>query len=1098
MSSPDTRATDDTSINTIQETSSVHSHNKSNNTSGKLSSNSISTSEIKRKTFSDNAPGVTHINKKMNDFQVNENQLHNLKMLSESALMDLAQNPTVAKKSSIGSSSDSSSNNSMAKNCNNNYHSEYKEDSNNRYSISTDHPAKPTKVTIVKNSNNNNNHSKPSSVKSSSTSTKQRASTDFKSLRSNDYKFGNDFANPKGDVKLNKSQTPSGKASGSKDSSTPSNFHEMFSTIKQPEDCKMSVSKACAASAITSPNIVVSIPQCRRSSLSDENFESLSFSTLKTANKKTKSSMFKTSVSVDENLLRRYAGEDVVPKLKITVPKETAELKSQVDFAEIANYIGLKRKSPEPNDDVASPPYERHSSDRSSHKKRKKSGKHSREPGSSKRRKLHAEISSQEEESLKLKVKITGSKPSKHERKSSSNSSSGEDSLGAKKSLSPDIVSNSTIDTPTNEGVSELRKVRIKTAMSTSPEKDVVITKVTYPSLTAVPASTTALISSNTSLLASQATFAIPKQPESKQKMPPPANPPAKTYLPNMKTMSRPQMNDVRPIICTNRMFSPTHTSIYPSFNLSKLQQSSPRLLPISGGPLSATLKRSMSLDTKFFVPPAKQIKLETSRKNCIPNLIRTSPVRAANYYNSTMSSKYTQENTTKKPAPIMIPPSSISVTAMTDVPKTTMCSSSATVTCPAIEIVPISSSTPAADQQHNMMQKTSSMQLAPLPNRPSQYTIPLLKIKKIGMSIGQNLFQNHINSTKTTEKQSPPYKPTCEFSGALDLSGGNSRSPSSAIGPTQSPTPSALITSRKKNTTPPIAIIDITTPTKSPNQSSIEQKKTEQRTSTPPVYTGHKPVDLPGKCSNDQKNDVSIPKQITGKDLPPTWMIAPRLRTTEGQPLLDQKLSNLKDTELQLHNLKMLSETVLDRDRLRTANMLTLAGSKSLGRPSNTTPKLNELGSNKTIRTPPVSQQNAAYRNIPNPMALCFDRRIVSPKPVSPTMTSISTPSTPSTSLPQFAQKTVFSLMMAQKNRSLTPLSYTTTTTTSKTLTSLSPQLQSEAIKTPNFTSNGTKNAEGSNDPKLIAVKKNMHIEQVAATLLAAAVSDSGSTITK
>uniref|UniRef100_A0A182NIE5 RAWUL domain-containing protein n=1 Tax=Anopheles dirus TaxID=7168 RepID=A0A182NIE5_9DIPT len=52
----------------------------------------------------------------------------------------------------------------------------------------------------------------------------------------------------------------------------------------------------------------------------------------------------------------------------------------------------------------------------SSHRKRKK-GKHSKEAGSrdGKRRKLHAEISSQHDESLKMKVKIT-EKPPKHER----------------------------------------------------------------------------------------------------------------------------------------------------------------------------------------------------------------------------------------------------------------------------------------------------------------------------------------------------------------------------------------------------------------------------------------------------------------------------------------------------------------------------------------------------------------------------------------------------------------------------------------------------------------------------------------------------------
>lgn len=1124
--SPDTTTTAEKSITTTPETASVHIHSKKNSISGQSSVNNFNSSEIKPQTLADNGPIVTHIDKKLDDFKVIENKLHNLEMLSESALMDipsapLSPNPTVAKKSNIDNSI--SSINSMTKNCNNNYHSEYKEDRNNRYSISTDHPAKPTKVTIVKNSNNNNNHSKSSSVKSPSTTTKQRASTDFKSLRSNDYKFSNDFADTKSDMKLSESQAHGVTASGSKESPSPSTFDEIFSMMKKPEVCKISVSKACAAAAITNPNIVVSIPQCRRSTLSDENFQDLSFSTLKTANKKSKSSIFKTSVSVDESLLRRYAGEDIVPKLKITVPKET-ELKSQPDFAEIANYIGLKRKSPEPTADAASPPYERHSSDRSSHKKRKKNGKHSREPGSSKRRKLHAEISSQEEESLKLKVKITGPKPSKHERKNSSNSSSGEDSLGAKKSLSPDFVVSPNCESPTKESMSELRKVRIKTAKSTSPDKDVVIPKLTTPSLPTVPTSTSATNSSKTSSIASQPTFAIPKQPESKQNMAPPSNPPPKTYLPGMKTMSRPQISDVRPNITSNRMFGPTHTPSYPSFNVPKVQQPSPRLLPFSGNtPLSATLKRSMSVDTKPVVPLAKQTKLELfSRKNCIPNLIRTSAVRvqsrspsieprtqlatskpAETFYNSTMSSTYTREITTKKLAPILLPPSSISVTKMTDVAKSPMPSSTATETRPALEIVPISSSVPTADQQHNMTQKSTAVQLSSHPNRAQQQTIPLMKIKKVGMATAQTSFQNPNNTTKTTESKSPPYNPMCDFSGALDLSGGNSRSPSyekNSYVPLKSTTPPNLVTPRKKNTTSPIAIIDITTPTKSLSQSPIkpliEQKRTELRFSPPPEYTSHKPVQLPGKSSNDQKNDVSVPKQITGKDLPSTWKIAPRHRNPEGQSLLDQKLSNLKDNQLQLKNLKMLSEAAQDPDRIRTANMLALTGSKSLTRTSSVMPKLNEIGNNKVTRAPPVRQQNASVRNIPNPSALAFRHQTTSPRSVSPSITPMSSPTISSTSVPYTAQKTGFSGITADKNSSVTPLSYSTTGTTSKALTSLYPHFQSDAIKALNFTGNTVKNAEGSNDPKLIAAKKNMHIEQVAATLLAAAVSDSGSTI--
>ena len=84
-------------------------------------------------------------------------------------------------------------------------------------------------------------------------------------------------------------------------------------------------------------------------------------------------------------------------------PKESekeGEGNSQVEYAK---KIGLK-------------PVER-AAENIVHKKRKKS-KHSKEEPSFKKRKLQAEFSSSLDESLKLKVKFTGVKPEKHERKS--------------------------------------------------------------------------------------------------------------------------------------------------------------------------------------------------------------------------------------------------------------------------------------------------------------------------------------------------------------------------------------------------------------------------------------------------------------------------------------------------------------------------------------------------------------------------------------------------------------------------------------------------------------------------------------------------------
>ncbi|XP_040152306.1 protein suppressor 2 of zeste [Anopheles arabiensis] len=85
---------------------------------------------------------------------------------------------------------------------------------------------------------------------------------------------------------------------------------------------------------------------------------------------------------------------------------------------EYAKTIGLK---PVYAGSVQKVPHESSPRDDSSHSHRKrKKGKHSKEAGSSgKRRKLHAEISSQHDASLKMKVKLT-EKPPKHERLKSS------------------------------------------------------------------------------------------------------------------------------------------------------------------------------------------------------------------------------------------------------------------------------------------------------------------------------------------------------------------------------------------------------------------------------------------------------------------------------------------------------------------------------------------------------------------------------------------------------------------------------------------------------------------------------------------------------
>lgn len=1013
----------------------------------------------------------------------------------------------------------------LVKNLNNNYEDDDSNSStcsNNRYSISIDKPVKPTKVTLVK---NNIKHMSNDPTKDLPSKNK----TDFKSLRSNDAKYTTD-------IKLTKTNH---KIESKVKVREPTSFNDIFTHMKKEEEHQQqhkskndlnvsrkepsskSMQKTAAAAAITSPNIVVSIPQSRRISMSDENVENLSLAMLKTANKKNKANSYKQSISVDENLLRKYAGTDDVkrdiPKLKIelsslrtkvtTIPNEKKSrdqefersYHSQVDLTEYAKHIGLKPIDRDPEFDVTNK-YE--NSDKSSHKKRKKSNKHSKEPGS-KRRKMHAEISSQEEESLKLKVKITANKPSKHERKSSSD----------EKKTSPQHEQHKLEE---KKKLLELRKVRHKPK---SDDADVIITQITYPSQS------------------SSTVFAKPKPVQQQQqdiKKPLP-----KTYLPGMKAQSK--LPDIRPI--NNKIFSPPHVPNYPSFTMPAQKLYQPRLAPISST-THAALKRSASIDG--YLPLQKQAKLEPISRKVIPNLIRTnskvySPTdrKPEPYYNSAMSATYTHEITTKKQAPILLPPTSISVTKIKDIPKL---SPTSTITRPALEIVRIPSTTPTLDQQAAAKQ----------PQRPIPQTIPLAKIKRASQSSLSPFSTTKMSNGGSSKDKKPLIRLDTT---PLDLSG-KSIDMKNMSPKNKSPPPA-----------PPIDIIDITTPTKSINEKSTKQENLVnnkvQRTNE--IKSGNLPKSNP---------DANLVKSISGDVTKIYTSLASTTtqwspRTETASMLLDRKINELKNNEQRLQNLKLLSESALNREKLSvstsTSAVTTTTTVNNRQQLSSTMPKLNDIN-NKMIRPAPVRQQNASVRNVPNPSALAFRYHEMVPKQSPPSSSSFSTnsssspPPTPpsSTNVPVTSSKTLSASPLnssssnsttAQQLMSLATSANTTTIGTNQTLPSLTTKMVSPTTTTTvataattttptinqqqqlikqnqhqqqqqvqNIKSNTSSNVQSNNgstaaattttvttnnndtnDAKLIAAKKNLHIEKLAATLRAAAASEnsSGNTIT-
>lgn len=231
--------------------------------------------------------------------------------------------------------------------------------------------------------------------------------------------------------------------------------------------------------------------------------------------------------------------------------------------------------------------------------------------------------------------------------------------------------------------------------------------------------------------------------------------------------------------------------------------------------------------------------------------------------------------------------------------------------------------------------------------------------------------------------------------------------------------------------------------------------------------------------------------------------------------------------------NLQLLSESATKREKLQSpppllsmAPTMLPAGATARQLPM---PKLNEIG--KSRPNGPVRQQNASVRNVPNPSALAFRNQATQQKPNNER-------SSPPTAVPAATTTSVANSGTSPKSRSPThPLvtrspvsandstdvvssttkslgnhvtssstsaSTTTTTAAALLLSSLTPM--SKQLKAPTLTKQHSTNQGGDangatghgrnnnndiTDAKLIAAKKNQHIEKLAANLRAAAAND-------
>ncbi|GAB0100056.1 hypothetical protein DMENIID0001_160350 [Sergentomyia squamirostris] len=312
--------------------------------------------------------------------------------------------------------------------------------------------------------------------------------------------------------------------------------------------------------------------------------------------------------------------------------------------------------------------------------------------------------------------------------------------------------------------------------------------------------------------------------------------------------------------------------------------------------PLVSVLKRSASVDGCPVNNKQPRLEDNTVKYHPMPPLNRTisSPATTAPklsstgdkvpYYSSPLSSTYTHENKNgKKSLPLLLPPSSISVTKMGDVPNSI--TSQIDDRRPAVEIVRINSTTPAVDQQQQQQKSQKA-------TRPPPATIPLVKIKK---TAGQ--FTSVTTSTTTTNNtvtinnnnkvpplnitnKSMPNKegPVCDSTGALDLSGKSSRSPSLEKSPT-SLTPPEKIPLKKDSDSKDakVSIANKPCPLPMPKLNEISKVRPPVTTATllrqqnPSVRT------IPNPCALAFRNQVmpTVSKCETSKSQPTSTAVS-------------------------------------------------------------------------------------------------------------------------------------------------------------------------------------------------------------------------------
>ncbi|XP_058459753.1 mucin-2 [Malaya genurostris] len=422
-------------------------------------------------------------------------------------------------------------------------------------------------------------------------------------------------------------------------------------------------------------------------------------------------------------------------------------------------------------------------------------------------------------------------------------------------------------------------------------------------------------------------------------------------------------------------VFSPRHTPNYPPLALQSVQK---RILPQQAysansvyqpRSANAAFKRSTSVDSgsTYNIPP-KTPRVDLMELNA-QNRLMKKPIYAPMFnfvkgaslarngnpnmptsandvpYKSPISSTYTKEVNPKKSVPsLLLPPSSISVTKMTDItPQPPPVDNR-----PALEIVRIPSTAPVADKPNQVSvanATASKSNLTPKTTRPPPPTIPLIKIKKSvslpeqpTSPISPSVFQVTSTGTNSSKNLTTSTASSQDTSGALDL------------------------TTRANDDLIILESSDSLT-------SKLNGNEPKPRATKAP--TGDRRPEAQNKTTSDGKVEIDSNR---------LELINSLIQTSAASMIKAGSGVMAKFQSAGIPGLKLPADMIgyaISSTSSNSSNMPKLGLTYSSATPTTTTtvksipmPKLTEINRNRNAA---VRQPNPSVRNIPNPSALAF-----------------------------------------------------------------------------------------------------------------------------